>query len=209
MSDDPNLPLGPPSIVRQPTLEEDEKALRKGNTWVLVAGGLAALLAVGGLIALLAQEDPSEQYRTIGRHVNGMKSQHFDGFWTCALPNQTLSSLTSNDHLRDAITQRARRQPNAYAQHVRQRCLVQLDEHRAGLSTLIAPPDLQPQLAELDTALQSLHRSWGTYIEHLDRAEAYDEAAAAPPLRDIAKGWYDYRVAHNQLNATIREQLNP
>lgn len=209
MSDDPNTPLGPPSIVRQPTLEEDEKALRKGNTWVLVAGGLAGLLVVGGLIAFLAQEDPSEQYGTIGRQVNGMKSEHFDGFWTCALPNQPLARLTSNDDLRAAIEQRAERQPSAYAQHVRQRCIVQLDEHQAGLTTLIAPAELQPQLDALDAAIRDLHSSWDDYLEYLDRAETYDEAAAAPQLRSIAKGWYDYKIAHNQINSTIREHLNP
>ncbi|MEQ9073347.1 MAG: hypothetical protein RLP09_05780, partial [Sandaracinaceae bacterium] len=91
MSDDPNLNLGvgggqPPFLQRGPSLEEEEKAMRKGNTGVLIGGAVAALLAVVGLAVLLLSGDDGGEYRAIGQQINGMKTEHFDGFWTCALP---------------------------------------------------------------------------------------------------------------------------
>lgn len=207
MSDDPNRNLGPPQIVRGATLEEEEKALKKGNTWVLVAACVAALAIGAGIIVLLAQEDPTVQYRTIGQRVNGMKTQHFDGFWACALPNERLDNLGSDQDLRRAINERARTRPAAYAQHVRQRCLVKLTEHQPKLTELIPPADLIEPLAALTTALGDLKAAWDAYNEHLDHVETYDEAAAGSLLTAIARGWYDYKRAHGTINNIVREHL--
>ena len=207
MSDDPNPNLGPPQIVRGATLEEDEKALKKGNTWVLVVASLAALVVGAGILLLLAREDPNEQYRTIGQRVNGMKAQYFDGFWACALPNERLDNLGSDQDLRRAITERARARPAAYAQHVRQQCLAKLTEHQPKLTELIPPQDLIEPLAALTAALGGLKAAWDAYGEHLDRVETYDEAAAASLLTAIARGWYDYKRAHGDINNVIREHL--
>lgn len=205
MADDPNLNLGPPQITRGSTLEEDEKALKKGNTWVLVAATLAGLAAVAGLVVLLAQEDPAEPYRAVGRQVNGMKTDNFDGFWVCALPNEPLGNLGSDQDLRDAINERARARPRAYAQHVRQRCMVKLNEHETPLTAVIPPDDMREQLTALGAALEDLKSAWAAYLEHLEHVETYDAEAAAPQLSRIARGWYDYKVAHGAINDTIRE----
>lgn len=204
---DPNPNLGPPSPLGGGSLDDDEKALKKGNTAVLVIGIVAGLAVVAGLVVLLMNEEPTDQFRTIGQQVNGMKSEHFDGFWTCALPNERLDRLRSDQDLRQAITKRASPAPQRYAQHVRQQCLVKLNEHEAPLRSLIAPPDLQGQLSELTEALGSLRAGWGDYLDYLDRTETYDESAAAPRVSTIAKGWYDYKHAHSQINSTIRERL--
>jgi hypothetical protein len=208
MSDDPNANVGRPASGRGTSLEDEEKALKKGNTWVLVAGVLAGLAVVAGLVAVLARNDPSAPYRTIGQRVNGMKDEHFDGFWACALPNERLDRLRNNEDLTYAITRRASTTPGAYAQHVRQRCLVKLTEHQPPLQALIAPEDLQAQLSALSTATDDLRAAWNGYLEYLETAESYDDEAARPQLIKIAKGWYDYKRAHGEINTTIREHLN-
>ncbi len=198
---DPNLNLGPP--LGGPSLEDDEKALKKGNTWVLVAAVVGGLVVVAGLIFALASEQP-DQYGTIGRQINGMKADHFDAFWVCALPNEPLDHLRSDQDLREAINERANRSPGRYAQHVRHDCLVKLNEHGAAID-LIAPAELSDQLGELDHSIEELRTAWGSYLDYLDQTQTYDEDAASSRVGAIAKGWYDYKRAHSELNRAIRE----
>ncbi len=210
---DPNLNLGigggQPPLGGGPSLQDEEKALKKGNAGPLVIGLIAAILVVVGLGFVLLSGDDNDQYGVIGSQINGMKQEHFDSFWGCALPNQQLRDLRTNTDLREAITERARRRPQAYAEHVRSKCIVKLTEHQPRLRELIAPEDLHAQLDELQTALTELNEGWDTYLRQLDQTEEYDERAAAPNISKIAKGWYDYRTAHGALNDSIRERLNP
>lgn len=206
---DPNLNLGvgggQPPLGGPSSLDDDEKAMKKGRGAVLAVGIILAVLVAGGLVALLAMMGQPDQYGTIGRQINGMKRDHFDRFWTCALPQQRLETLRSDQDLRTAINTRASRNPDAYVQHVRTECMVNLTEHEHP-STLVPPEDLNAQLAELGTALDNLKLGWEEYLTTVEAAETYDEEALSPQLSKIAKGWYDYRRAHVSLNNTIREQ---
>lgn len=205
---DPNPNLGPPSPLGGGSMDDDEKALKKGNTGVLIIGVVAALAVLAGVVVLLMNEEPTDQYRTIGQQVNGMKSEHFDGFWACALGDARLvDRINSADDLRTQINSQANRGPQRYSQHVRQQCLVKLNEHEAPLRSLIAPPDLQGQLTELNTALGDLRASWGDYLTYLDQSETYDASSAAPRVTKIAKGWFDYKTTHQAINSAIRERL--
>lgn len=202
--------LGPPNAgppLGGGSLDDDEKALKKGNTAVLVIGAIAALAVLAGVVVLLMNEEPTEQYETIGREVNRLKSANFDGFWTCALPNERLDRIENNQQLTEAITKRASSAPQRYAQHVRSNCLSKLNDHQAPLQSLIAPPDLQAQLADLGVALDALRNGWGDYLDYLDRTEEYDEAAAAPRVSAITKGWYDYKTSHRAINDSVREHI--
>lgn len=209
MGDEENMGIGngdqPPL---ETSLAEDEKALRKGNMGPLIIGLLAAVAVAAGLGFVLLQGDDGDQYGTIGRAINGMKQEHFDQFWACALPNQQLSELRSDQDLRSAIHQRARRVPRAYATHMREQCLVKLSEHGPRLRELIAPEDLHEQISALQTSITDLSAGWTEYIAYLEGAtEGYSEGDAAPTISKIAKGWYDYRVAHGDLNSSIRDHL--
>ena len=213
MSDDDDLGVGggnqPPLGVGS-SLADDEKALKKGNTGPLVIGLLAAIAVVGGLGYVLLQQgdEDGEQYRTIGRAINGMKKEHFDSFWACALPGQRLELLRSDQDLRASINSRASRSPQAYAALVRTQCLVKLAEHGPRVRELIAPEDLHDQLQALTTSITDLNAGWAAYIAHLEQTtEGYDEAAAASTINKIAKGWYDYKHAHNELNTSIRTRI--
>lgn len=210
---DPNLNLGlgggQPPLGGGPSLQDDEKALKKGSSGPLIIGVIAAVAAVGGLGFILLQGNDGDEYGAIGQQINGMKQQHFDGFWACALPNEPLDGLRTNRDLSDAIHKRARPNPPRYGAHVREQCLVKLGEHRSGLRNLIAPEDLHSQLDELQGALEALDEGWDAYLRQLDQSqEGYDRDAAGPRISKIAKGWYDYRNAHGALNDSIREHLH-
>jgi len=215
MSDDDDLGVGggnQPPLGGGTSLADDEKALKKGNTGPLVIGLLAAIAVVAGLGYVLLQQgdDDGEQYRTIGRAINGMKQEHFDSFWACALPGQRLELLRSDNDLRAAINSRASRAPQRYAALLRGECLAKLAEHGPRVRELIAPEDLHDQLEALTTSITDLNAGWAEYVTHLEHVtEAYDEAAEASTINKIAKGWYDYRNAHNGLNVSIREHLGP
>lgn len=211
MSDDPNFSLGggPPPFSPGPSLEDDEKALKKGNTMVMVLGLGAALLVTVVLGVILLSGDDTEPYEAIGRQVNGMKQEHFDGFWSCALPGGRLDELRNDQDVRYALNKRAVRGPSAYAQLVREQCLVKLNEHEQPLRQLLPPEDLAQEVAALTTALNDLRGGWNEYLDALSRAEGgYDEEAMAPQLNKIAKGWYDYKHAHGEINTVIRGHLD-
>lgn len=210
---DPNLNLGMggglPPFGGGPSLEEEEKALNKGRTAALVGGVSAAVVVTVGLGFLLLSGEDGGEYGAIGQQINGMKQEHFDAFWICALPDESLSRLRSDQDLRYAISKRARTNPGRYAQHVREQCLVRLNEHGPRLDQLLPPEDLRGRIAELNAALDGLRAGWTEYIEELDDLDGpYDEDALGPAMNKIAKGWYDYKRAHNELNSTIRDHLD-
>jgi hypothetical protein len=181
--------------------------MRSGRWRMIVVALLAVVIVVGGLAWWMAGEQP-DQYGTIGRQVNGMRADHFDAFWACALPRMRLDDLRSDQDLRYNINKRAASAPGRYASHVREQCLVKLNEHDRPLRALIAPEDLQGQIEELGRALTALRDGWGGYLTELDRVGGtpYDEEAMGPQLNKIAKGWFDYKVAHNNINRIIRER---
>lgn len=207
MSEMPNL--GPVPTSRGPSLEEEEKAMRSGRWRMIVVALLAIGAAVGGLAWWIASDQPSP-YGQIGSQINGMKAEHFDAFWSCALQGTRVNDLRSDQDLRYNINKRASSAPGRYATHVREQCLVKLNEHDQPLRALIAPQDLQGQIDDLGRAVTELRDAWGGYLTELDRAgnAPYDEEAMSPQLTEIAKGWYDYKVAHGNLNRSIREHLD-
>jgi hypothetical protein len=199
-------PLGGPPLGG-PSLDDDEKAMKRGSGVVLIALGAFGALVIAGIIVAVLMSGGDDSYTQIGQQVNGMKRDHFDQFWGCALPNENLRELRTDGALRRAITERASSSPSRYAQHVRGQCLVKLNEHEAPLDTLIAPDDLREQITALGAALDLLREGWNEYLSALEQAEAFDEEAMAPHLEKIARGWYDYKRAHGAVNDVVREHL--
>jgi hypothetical protein len=212
MSDDgPNLGGGgftPLTPIGGPTLEEEEKAMRSGRGRMIAAMALAVIAAIAGLVFFVSSQQPSE-YGQLGRQLNGMRTDHFDAFWACALPRVDLRDLRNDQQLRDEIADRAAT-PRPYAQHVRTECMVRLDEHLPPLAALIVPADLEAGATQLRTAIETLRTAWARFLDHLDHIEAFDrdDAETSALLTAIARGWFDYRVAHNALNDTIRSHLD-
>lgn len=213
MSDqEPNLGGGggltPLSPIGGPSLEQEEKALKSGRGRMMAAMIGAVVVAILALAWFVMRQQPSE-YGQIGRQINGMRADHFDAFWACALPRADLRDIDRADQLIGEIAERSGT-ARAYAQHVRNECLVRLDEHLPPMTQLIVPEDLRPSVDQLRTAVEAQRTAWQRYLDHLDHLEgsfdAEDETTSGL-ITAIARGWYDYKVAHNAINTTIRGHL--
>lgn len=193
----PLTPIGGPS------LEDEERALKSGRGKMIVAMIAAVAVGVGGLVWFVGSQQPSE-YGQIGRQINGLRADHFDAFWACALPRQDLRDLRTNEQLQREISERAA-SPRAYALHVRNECLVRLDEHVTPLNALIVPDDLTAPVEQLRTAIAAERQAWGRFLDYLDHLEGpFDADAASEHLTAIARAWFEYKVAHGAINDVVR-----
>ncbi|MCS6856200.1 MAG: hypothetical protein NZM37_00675, partial [Sandaracinaceae bacterium] len=191
------------------SIDEEAMAMRRGQARMLWFGGALALAIVLGGGWLLIRSGPNE-YSAIGRQVNGMRKEHFDAFWVCALPNGRPSEIHNNAELSDEIHKRAEFSPSRYAQLLRTQCLAHLQDHLAPIDALIPPEDLKGEIAQLKSATQALIEGWNTYLRHLQNLSGgYDREAkeAQEPVSAITRAWYDYRVAHGRINDIVRKHL--
>ena len=210
---DPNspggwAPLGKPSGP-QPSFEDEERAMKSGRG-KMIAFGLVVILAVAALGAFLMTSGGTNEYGNIGRQINGMRTGNFDAFWMCALPRANLRNIQNNQQIRDEIHERARFSASQYAQLVRTSCMSNLNDHVQPLEQLMPSDDLRPGIDALRGSLRALIEAWTAYLAYLDGLDgAYDaESPAATTLvGNIARAWFDYKVAHGQLNDLIRTHV--
>ena len=197
-------PLTP---IGGPTLEEEERALKSGRGKMIAGMVFAVVVAIGGLVWFVGSQQPSE-YGQIGRQINGMRADHFDAFWACALPRADLRDIRNDQQLRSEIAQRAA-SPRAYAQHVRNECIVRLDEHVTPLNALIVPADLSAGVEQLRAAINAQRTAWTAFLTYLEHAEgSFDAEAADAHLTAIARGWFEYKVAHGAINDVLRTHVD-
>ena len=196
-------PLGPVG----PSLEDEEKAMRKGKGR-MIAGMVIAVLAIVGLGAVFLLNSGEDQtYANLGRKVNGLDQQGFDQFWSCSLRGASLSQLRSDQDLRDQINRRALA-GGRYSQHVRDECMGKLDAMQPELDALLPPADMQTHVQAIKDAVAALRSAWTAFTADLATAEGpYDAAAAEPKVTAIARAWYDYRTALSAFNSAMREKL--
>jgi hypothetical protein len=177
----------------------------------MIAFAVAVLAAVvAGGAYFLTTSGPSP-YGAIGRAVNGMRSENFDSFWACALPRTNARDIRNDQQLRGEIHERARFSASQYAQLVRSQCMAHLNDHVQPLDALLPPDDLRPPVEALRVALRALIEAWNAYLAYLQALSgSYDaeseEASAA--VGAIARAWFDYRVAHGQINDVVRTHVN-
>jgi hypothetical protein len=74
---------------------EDAKAFNKGKGRLLFVMIALLLLSVAAFGWYLVQDQPNP-YGELGKQVNGLRGQYFDGFWTCALPGKQLAALKND-----------------------------------------------------------------------------------------------------------------
>lgn len=197
-------PLTP---IGGPTLEEEERALKSGRGKMIAGMVFAVVVAIGGLIWFVGSQQPSE-YGQIGRQINGMRADHFDAFWACALPRADLRDIRNDQQLRSEIAERAA-SARAYAQHVRSECIVRLDEHVTPLNALIVPADLSAGVEQLRAAINAQRTAWTAFLTHLEHVEgSFDAEAADAHLTAIARGWFEYKVAHGAINDVLRTHVD-
>lgn len=209
---DPNDPLriggGSPPLGPEPSLEEAERAMRGGK------GGLVAILAGLGLVlaaglAFFMGGDDSEPYETLGQNVNGAKHELFDGFWGCVF--QGHEDVADNEVLARELHQRAARGGPRFAAYVRRECTPKLEELEPRLRALIPPDDMVASVNALVAAVEELRGAvsdYLAYLEALDPEAGYDEEDASDKVRAVARGWFDFKRAHGELNRALRERLH-
>lgn len=199
---DPLPPVGGPS------LEEEERAMKSGRGGMIAAAAFAVLLVVGASAWFLTTSGPNE-YGQIGQQVNGMRAEHFDTFWSCALPREDVRDLDTADELKAALA-RFSANTEGYVRILRTECLVHLTQHQAPLDALIAPPELSGPIGELSAALVALRSAWDAYLEHLSQPDFTFDAEDPETdrlLTAVVRGWFDYRVAFGHVNDAVREHL--
>jgi len=200
--------FAPLSPIGGPSLEEEERAMKSGRGRMLAGMIGAVVVVLGGLVWAIGSQQPSE-YGAIGRQINGLRRDHFDAFWGCALPRADLREINGAERLIAEISERAAT-PRAYATYVRDRCLGMLDEHLPPLDALIVPEDMRADFDTLRQQVTALRQSWGRFLDHLERLEGgfdAEDETVREMLTAIARAWYEYKSAHRRLNDTIRQHL--
>lgn len=199
----------PPPTAPGPSLEEEERAMRSGRGR-MIAFAVAVVLTIlvsGGYFLTSAGPSP---YSAIGRAVNGMRSENFDSFWACALPRTDARDIRNDQQLRSEINERAQFSASQYAQLVRSQCMAHLNDHVQPLDALLPTDDLRPPVEALRAALRSLIEAWNGYLTYLQGLSGpYDPEAeeARTAVGAIARAWFDYKVAHGQINDIVRTHV--
>lgn len=94
-----------------------------------------------------------------------------------------------------------------YVAQVRDDCLPKLAELRPKLDTLIPPEDMQADVTQLAEATSQLRSAWSNFIAAVEASESYDPDANRDAISQIARGWYDFKRSHSQINSKIRERI--
>lgn len=176
-----------------------------GALWGL---GVAGVCAVFGLWFWLSHNDEARVYGELGRKLNGVRQAEFDVFWQCVLEDVDLAGLRSNTELLHWLGTSVETGGAEYAAHLQDDCMVTLNAITPRLDQLIAPTDLESDIAAMKAATQVLQRDFRDVISCVSRGESIcPRAAMEPELQGIARGWFDFQTAHAAINRTIRGRL--
>lgn len=190
------------------SLADDEAALKQSNVGLYVGLGLGVVAVLAGLFLLLSGDDEARVYGDLGKKINGLRQAHFDQFWGCALQGELLKDIKTNTDLIAQIDGRATDHGTAYAVHVRDKCLPKLQKIEPELDTLIVPPELKPSVDAMRDATSKLRAGYSAFISYLDTPDTkYQSEGARVYLDNIARGWFDFRKAHADVNKAIKEKL--
>lgn len=203
-----DLSKGLANLRQGPTLSEQEAEMRKGRLPMLAGMvGIVVIIVVGSFF-LLREDDEKLAYSEVGKAVNGIKLEYFDGFWGCALKGVNLRDIKSNDALIAQINQRGARAASVYGQLLRQNCTDKLEEMQTKLEVLIAPEGVTKEVKAMTEATSKLRSAWSGFISYMDNPKTnYDEAIARPKIIDITRGWYEYKKAHTTFNKAVKAKI--
>lgn len=196
------------NLRQGPTLSEQEAEMRKGRGPMLAAMvGIVVIIVVGSFF-LLREDDEKYAYGEIGKTINGIKLEYFDGFWGCALKGVNLRDIKSNDALVAQINMRASQASSTYARLLRQNCIDKFEEMQSKLEVLIPPEGVTREVKEMTQAASKLRSAWSAFVSYLDDPKTeYDDAVARPKIIEIARGWYEYKKAHTALNKAVKAKI--
>lgn len=204
MSESPNF--GSADLGDAAAAIEDAKAFNKGKGRLLAAMIALLVAALGGFAFYLIQDQPNP-YAELGKQVNGLRSTEFDGFWTCALPGTKPADIKNNGALIEEIHNRGVAGAR-YATHLQSKCSPPLRELGTRLRALLPPDEAAPLVKAMADATTKIDVGVGAYAGHLQNLEGpYDRDAASSEIEGLARGWYDFRTAHAQLNKLVKAKL--
>jgi hypothetical protein len=187
-------------------LDDEAKAFNQGKGRMLAAMIATLLAVVGGAGWYLAQDQP-EPYGELGKQINGLRTQYFDGFLVCALPGKQVAEIKSDGELRDEFHSRAAAGAR-YATHLRGKCSTTLRELHTRLRALMPPAKAAPLVTAMADSARKMTAGVDTYAAHLESLPAaYDKAAAQPEIESLVRGWYEFRKSHGDFNRLIRQEL--
>lgn len=185
---------------------EDAKAFNKGKGKLLFSMLGMLALAVAAFGWYLVQDQPNP-YAELGKQVNGLRGQYFDGFWTCALPGKRLAELKNDKDLRTELHARAEAGAR-YGQHLSSKCRPHSRELVVRLRALLPPEEARASVQAMVDGLKKIDEGAAQFAEYLQGAEGpYAEAAGEPAMSGLVRGWYDFRKAHAALNQLVRDKL--
>jgi hypothetical protein len=177
----------------------------RGVLWGLVAAAACALL---GMWLWVSHNDQARVYGELGRKLNGVRQSEFDAFWQCVLEDVDVNALRSNAELLHWLRSSLESGGPEYAVHLRDDCMGMLRAIPLRLNQLIAPPDLQADIATMEAATSLLQRDFRSVIACVGRgSNVCAPGAMQPQLQNIARGWFDFQTAHAAVNRTIRGRL--
>ena len=205
----PLPPTSPLGAGPGPSLEEEERAMRSGRGRMIAFALVVVIALVGGGGWFLMNSGPNP-YSAVGRQVNGMRSENFDSFWHCALPRTDPGDIRNNEQLQAEVHERATFSASQYAQLVRTTCMAHLNDHVQPLDSLLPTDDLRAPVDALRAALRALIDAWNAYLGHLQALTAAYDAESEDARRlvaAIARAWFDYKVAHGQINDIVRSHV--
>jgi hypothetical protein len=194
--------LAPVPIARLSV--EDEAAMMnrgKGRQIAAVAAGLALCAAVAAFS--MRGMDAHQRYEAALAGAAQVQEQHANAFLHCALQGVHRSQIASPESLQFAIARLSARLGRSYGRRL-EHCAPKLAGLSPALKRLVAPADVQGELAAVRAAADELQRAWDGYRKHLSELSVYDEADAAPHIALIARtfGAYEQRLA--ALEAALR-----
>jgi len=207
MDDIPGVGGGSPQ--QGGSLADEEASIKSGKARMLTAIIATCVVVVVGAVLLLMQGGGQEEYREAGKEVNGAKIKgNFDRFWGCALRNVDLRDLKNAGDLISQINMRGADGRARYAKYIEARCIQKLSDMQTKLDVLIVPQELQTDVTGMKKAASQLRGAWSSYLVYLtDSKKSYDDAVARDRLKEVARGWYEFKKAHASLNKKLKEKL--
>lgn len=185
---------------------DETRAFQKGKGRMLAAMIFAVLAAVGAFGWYVVQDQPN-QYGELGKQLNGLRSTHFDNFWTCVLPQHRMDTLKSDRDVREAIHTRAVAS-KPYGNHLKGKCRPHLKDFSVKLRALITPDDAAPSVKDMADAVVKLEAGVDAYSLHLTSlTEGYDKEIGESQMEQLVLGWYEFKKAHSSVNKLVKEKL--
>ncbi len=183
----------------------EAKAFNKGKGRMLALMIALGCAAIFGFAWFLLSEQPNP-YSALGKQANGLKKQHFDAFWACALPGKVVAEVKSDVDLRAELDVRAVAGAR-YAAQLRG-CLTSITNLSAQLSALLPPDDAVEYVRGMAKGAKNVSAGAEEFARYLDSLEGEYEPHDAVRKADVlVRGWYEFRKSHADLNVLLKAKL--